>query len=282
MVQTTAVSLLIHFYAWLLCWYPANFRTEFEEEMTAVFTQTMTDAAERDKWTIMMFILRELRDLPLNLAREHWHALTKKELPMTPIKKPEWSFYLAWIILTALCVPVAFIINLIILRIITLAIGDFIYVDGVRHITEDYLFGYTFVPILSLLMGLLQYSLLRRYLPRMGWWVLATAGGWLLGLLLVLSLPVSWGYESWGMDLIFTLLGFSIGVGQWLLLRRRLLRAEWWIGANIVGWGLLALITGNPLHQFDFLLLGFVPTCVTAVVLGLLMNRVQPTGPQGA
>ena len=80
----------------------------------------------------------------------------------------------------------------------------------------------------------------------------------------------------------FDVLGFSIGVGQWLLLRRRLPRAGWWIGANVVGWVLLGLITGDPLHQFDLLALGFLPTCVTAVMIGLLMNQAQPTEPRGA
>ena len=106
---------------------------------------------------------------------------------MSIIKKPEWRFYLAWILLTMLCVPIAFLIDLAIIQcIITNIIGDFIYVDGVRHITEDYLGMYTFVPIAGFLIGLLQYILLRRYLPHMSWWVLVTTGGWLLGLLMIL------------------------------------------------------------------------------------------------
>ncbi len=103
-------------------------------------------------------------------------------------------------------------------------VGDYIYVDGVRYITEDYLWGYFFVPIVGLLTGLLQYGLLRRYLPHMGWWVLDTTGGWLLGALLILisGWLNFWTYESFDIDLAFIVMGFSIGVGQWLLLWRRL------------------------------------------------------------
>ena len=142
---------------------------------------------------------------------------------------------------------------------------------------------YIYVPIVSLLMGVLQYGLLRRYLPRMGWWVLATSGGWLLGLFLISG--SFWfdfcTYESCRIDLAFIVLGLSIGVGQWLLLRRRLPRAGWWIGANVVGWGLLALITSTPLNSYRLFAAGFLPACVTAATLALLMNQAHPAEPQG-
>ena len=197
-------------------------------------------------------------------------------------EKPRWFFYLLWILLTLLCVPIAFFIDLIILRIISLFVGDFIYVGGVRHITEDYLEMYTFIPIVGLLTGVLQYGLLRRFLPQMGWWVAATVGGWLLGEFLTL-IPgwLNWTNPLFNLDLSFVMMGLSIGMGQWLLLRRRLHRASWWIGANVAGWSLLALITeGNSIGQFGLFTLGFLPACATALMLALLMNQVQPTGPQ--
>ncbi len=167
--------------------------------------------------------------------------------------------------------PVAYFLDLIILRIIILFVGDFIYVDGVRHITEDYLGLYTFIPIAGLLTGLLQYGLLRHYLVQMGWWVAATIGGWL-----------NWTSPLFNLDLAFIVMGLSIAGWQWILLRRRLLGAGWWIGANVVGSGLLALIRqGNSFDQFILFTFGFLPACATALMLALLMNQVQRTGPQG-
>ncbi|HET9913863.1 MAG TPA: hypothetical protein VFQ13_18355 [Anaerolineales bacterium] len=196
------------------------------------------------------------------------------------LKKPERSFYLGWIVLTSLCVPIAFFFSLIILKIITNMVGDYVYVNGVRHITEDYLAMYALVPSMSLLTGALQYGLLRLYLPRMGWWVLVTIAGWFLGVLLI-ALP---GWLGWtdaplnNLDLIFLMMGLSIGVSQWLLLRRRLARAGWWIAANVAGWGLLGLITpGNSLDQYGLFTLGFLPACATAAMLALLISRVPPT-----
>ena len=203
---------------------------------------------------------------------------------MTTIKKPEWFFYPAWIIMPVLCVPIAFALYFVITRAIIYFAGEFIYVNGVRHISEDYLLVYIFVPAIGLLTGLLQYGLLRRYLPRMGYWMPATLLGYSLGLLLTLILRealISAGtaaafYQSSAQNVSFIFLGLSIGVSQWLLLRRRLPRAGWWIVANVVGWGLLALIMGGALGLFGIIALGLLPASVTAVTLGLLMNQLPP------
>jgi len=278
---------LTRIFGWLythsLNLYPAGFYAEFGDEIQAVFEATMLEAEKTDWPRILMLFGREIRDWPGAVWREHWSALTKKEVSMTTIhKKPEWFLYPAWIILQVSSIPIAYILSFVILRVITDSVGDYIYVDGVRHITEDYLAMYIFVPIVGLVMGVLQYGLLRRCLPRMGWWVLATTGGWLLGVLLILisGWLNFWTSESFDIDFAFIVLGFSIGVGQWLLLRRRLPRAGWWIGANVVGWFFLGLITDNTLDQFGLLALGFFPACVTAVMLALIMNRAQPAEPQ--
>jgi hypothetical protein len=201
---------------------------------------------------------------------------------ITNNEKPRWLLYPTWIILTSLCVPIAFFLDLVILRIIISFVGEFIYVDGVRHITEDFLSIYPFIPIMGLLTGGIQYGLLRRYLPRMGGWVLATIGGWILGALLI-ARPfwLNWADGSLNLDLAFLLMGFAIGLGQWPLLRRHLPRASCWIGANLAGWGLLALITTrNSLDQFGLFTLGSLPACVTAAMLAVLMNQVKPTQPK--
>ncbi len=270
--------MITRLYAALLRLYPNHFRAQFGDEMKAVFRQAIEGHNRNDK--AFGFFLRELRDLPLNLARTHWRSKVNKEFPMTIIKKPGWGFFPTWVLLTTISIPIAFILDLVILKVITRFVGDFIYVNGVRHITEDYLSTYTFVPIVGLLIGVFQYGLLRRYLPRMGWWVLATVGGWVLGLLLIFisTWLKIWSIESFDLDLAYIVMGLSIGIGQWLLLRRRLSHSGWWVGANFIGWGLLSLLTtGNSIGQYGLLILGFLPACATGVILALLMNQVQPT-----
>jgi hypothetical protein len=57
-------------------------------------------------------------------------------------EKPRWFFYTLWIILTSLCVPVAFFIDLAILKIIIRFVGDFIYVMGCVTLLKI-IWGYT-------------------------------------------------------------------------------------------------------------------------------------------
>ena len=210
------------------------------------------------------------------------HQASMEMLPAS-LKKPEWSFYLGWIVLTSLSVPIAYFFSIITLKIITNIVGDYVFVNGVRHITEDYLAMYVLVPSVSLLTGALQYGLLHRYLTRMGWWVFVTVAGWFLGVLLIV-LP---GWLGWtdtplnNLDLIFLVMGLAIGLTQWLFLRRRLALAGWWIVASALGWGLLGLITpGKSLDQYGLFILGFLPACTTAAMLALLMNRVPPAEPK--
>ncbi len=157
-------------------------------------------------------------------------------------KRPHWLLYPAWMVLSFLCIPGAYFFDFIVRSIITQVVGDLIYVNGARLFTEDFLFAYTFIPMVGLVTGALQYALLRRYLPRMGWWVLATTGGWLLGMLWFL---LTGGNRSLKPGLMFLVMGLAIGIAQWLLLRRRLSQPGWWIVANVIGWGLLALITAG-------------------------------------
>ena len=174
-----------------------------------------------------------------------------------PDKRPDWSFYIAWIFLTTLCLPAAYLVVILLLRIVTSFVGDTLYVNGVQHITEDYLALYFLVPIMGLVTGAAQYGMLRRVLPNMGWWVLSTVGGWLLGALLSIAIRLL-GMEQFNIGLAFLLLGGSIGFGQWLVLRKRLPRAGWWIAANMIGWAVLLLFTkGNAVGQAGLLVIGF-------------------------
>ena len=275
--MNTVIRLAVRSYALLIRFYPRPFREEFGAEMTAVFAESVRAAAQVSKRRLLLVLLRELWDYPFALLREHGRRFAQLESNiMQPNKKPQWFFYPLWIILTMLCVPLTLLPTIATMLIVTAIIGDYIVVDGVRHITEDYLSSYIYIPLVGLLTGFLQYLLLRRYLPRMGWWVFATAGGWLVGLLLAFGLLKKWKSSFADIDVVFVLLGLSIGVGQWLLLRRRLSHAAWWIGANLVGWGLLILLPGNSIGQFGLLVLGLVPACVTAVALALLMNKQTP------
>src|SRR3989304_853762 len=76
------VQVILHLYALLLRLYPRRFRAEFAAAMRAVSAETAEDAARRGKIALITLCLRELRDMPISLLREHLHALTAQEIKM--------------------------------------------------------------------------------------------------------------------------------------------------------------------------------------------------------
>jgi hypothetical protein len=99
-----------------------------------------------------------------------------------------------------------------------------------RAVDEVIIYGLYWMGI-----GAGQWLVLRRCIARAGWWVVASAlGGALVGLAAGTlgnppPVPV---YAAYG------LLGLLLGVPQWMILRRHVRRAAWWLMANSAGWAL--------------------------------------------
>lgn len=184
----------------------------------------------------------------------------------TKHKQPKGFFYAAWILLSTLVIPITLALTFAVLSLIIDQIGGFIFVSGQRRTTEDYLFLFIFVPLFCLLSSFLQYILLRRYLPKMGWWIVATGLGW-VSVWAILQMLFSWFGSNFSITLGFSLIGTLIGFFQWLLLRRRIPQAAWWILANTFGWGLAALGMYTPVKNGSILaqlsLVGVFPALIT-------------------
>jgi hypothetical protein len=188
-------------------------------------------------------------------------------------KKPKWFFYPEWVVLSTLSILFAWLMSWAIISQVERVVGGTMEVAGRTRITEDFLFNYTFVPLLILLTGLLQYLLLRRYLPRMGWWIVATAVGWPLGIVAVYFGNAIWpvvlnANSIWSAALV----GAVIGLAQWLVLRRRVSHAGWGVLATALGWGLVRLIAGEVfISPVELLIIGAVPATVTGLALWWLL-----------
>ena len=70
MKSTVQFSRLV--YAAFMQLYPYKFQVEFADEMQVVFATVVADAAKSGAAFVVVVCLRELRDLPINLLREHW------------------------------------------------------------------------------------------------------------------------------------------------------------------------------------------------------------------
>ncbi len=84
-------------------------------------------------------------------------------------------------------------------------------------------------------LGASQWLMLRRYIQRAGWWIGATAAGWMAGYLwsLLLFPPGSDTSPNLALWLLFLFIGLASGSCQWLLMRLQFERASIWIAVAI-------------------------------------------------
>jgi hypothetical protein len=193
---------------------------------------------------------------------------------MTRSQTPDWFFYPAWVTLHIISVLLGLAVYWALISPIKSIAGDYLVIAGQAHITEDFLLPYIFWPTLALANGLGQYYLLRRYLPGIGWWIGATALGWLLALFGAQSLyratvATTVDVNAMLFELVKILLtGGVIGLAQWLLLRRRVPHAAWWILANVLGWGVSAVFSS----WLDLWVLA-APALATVIAWWLLLDQ---------
>ena len=116
-------------------------------------------------------------------------------------------------------------------------------------------------------LALLQWLILRLWIPKVGWWAPATLFGWVAGPLIGLTiaevifdvidmaLGALAGIETPSF-IVKTLVGYGfigavVGVCQWLVLRRSLARARWWIAVLALAWGVSELAAAGGAELVD-------------------------------
>ncbi len=193
------------------------------------------------------------------------------------IERPGWLFYAGWVVLHVVAVVLAGLLAWWLVAKIADVVGGRIEVAGQSRITEDFLLAYVFFPSVGLLTGLIQRALLHRYIERLRWWIPATVLGWLMpfavGALFNL-LPRDVTVAPLWVIVQLGLLGASIGIPQWWLLRRQFPHAAWWIVAWGIGWGLIVLFnsqTSSALLAF-LLSVAALPAIATAFACWLLLD----------
>ncbi len=134
--------------------------------------------------------------------------------------------------------------------------------------------GYVGVAVGGIVAGELQWLVLRRQVAGAGWWVLAsTVAAAVVGVVVfgvgVVSADVGWVGGA-------GLFGTVVGVLQWLVLRRQVARAGWWVLASTVGW-----VVGGPVGGFvGWAALGAVYGAITGSVLVWLLRQRLPDSDQ--
>jgi len=134
--------------------------------------------------------------------------------------------------------------------------------------------------IAGALAGLYQWALLRKRLNGVGSWIPVTVACWAGGTAIAYGLTKAQDSETLTEWLIFLLAatagGAILGAGQWLLLRRSLKRAQWWIPASALAWALA--VPASNLMPF----LSFPPGVISRVIMGGVLVWLVKAAPDRA
>jgi hypothetical protein len=257
-------SLGLRFIESLLKLYPPRFRHEFYSEIQKVILCRLRDAEQIGQWPSA--VVHEIAELVPSIIQERWHDLgfRKETMMIIANKKPGWFFYFGWVALNASAVIMAWYI--------TFAIMDRVVGE------DDSLILILLFPIIGLLTGILQYILLRRYLPHMGWWIAATFLGWLMPFVwfFIFSRVIIPGSSTVRIVLGMIVLGTTVALPQWWLLRKRVQHAWWWVLVFGLAWGMVGLYDLFTLSDLFPVLLGFavVLAIATSIACWLLLDRL--------
>lgn len=123
------------------------------------------------------------------------------------------------------------------------------------------IYGLSIGSIKSLLEGFV----LRKYKVKWNGWIPASALGWAFGVTVATALPMLGPVVG-----INQLLGgMIVGLSQWIVLKRYLPKAYWWIIASTIG--SFAILSYVPLgYTFFMMLEGFVLFIIAGLFLGIM------------
>jgi hypothetical protein len=150
------------------------------------------------------------------------------------------------------------------------------YFQWIVGTTMGWLFGWLLLPAIALVTAgvgasIVQCLVLVRRIPRAWRWILATTIGWLAGLAIVIPLA--------GMGLFSGMvIGATAGTAQWLLIRKEVHWAGWWIVISALAWatGLSLAPSAESVVLPRIVLSGVMPSVMTGVTLELLWRYPKP------
>ncbi len=172
------------------------------------------------------------------------------------------ALWLRWVIASTLGLAV----GQVLFAMLDATIGDMGELgDGIAH--------YVGLPLAGAAFGFAQWRVLRRFVERSAWGIVAGAIGLLVGYVL--------GFLLAGPPIDFVLgyvfMGTAAAIAQWLALRRRVARSGWWIPASAGAFvaGAIAAVGAAVAGLGDALGSGEVSFVILVLVLGLIVGSIS-------
>jgi hypothetical protein len=141
-----------------------------------------------------------------------------------------WGFWLKWF----LACLAGFVVGIPLFIGLSLLFGDQPSSVVMENAVNGVIHGAEF--------GIAQWLILRRQVPKVGWWVAASIVGFAIGFPLAKTL---FGALSTGLLVAGSagaVVGAIVGIPQWWVLRGRVTGAGWWVLASVVAWMLSAIL----------------------------------------
>jgi hypothetical protein len=196
------------------------------------------------------------------------------------LKQDSWTLWEGWVLATV----VGGLVGMVIVVIVSAIASQ---LEAVSTVALLHVVG----GLEGAALGLAQWLVLRRYVKRLGWWIVATMVGaiaaWLIGLKVSVMLILIFFDSTLSVTLSAALLkaifllgawvGAVLGLTQWLVLRTHVRHGVLWIVANAVAWGLglvVALIGATFVKPGKFGLETALIGATTGTVIGAVIGAV--------
>jgi hypothetical protein len=141
------------------------------------------------------------------------------------------------------------------------------------YLAPGWLAVFALAGVMGLVLGAAQWLVLRANLGGAGWWAAATGLGWAAGFPLGAETAGRLGLVGLPFGLLAGLVtGAALGLLQWLVLRRQVTRAFWWVPVSVFAWA-SALIYYRPGANWLGLLFGLLVGIASGVALLWLVYR---------
>ena len=180
---------------------------------------------------------------------------------LTPIER---NLGLQWVAATVLGWLVGFVVCEALKRLLASVLGT----DGL---------------VIGTAIGIAQWLVLRRQIAPTRWWVFASIIGFGVGK--AVGEAVVHGFPTViGAGLTGAVIGLSLGVAQWLVLRHYVSRAGWWVPATIlawgIGWSVISLVEDVADQSTPVVyVVGATGAAVAGIITALTLIRLRRPGP---
>ena len=194
-------------------------------------------------------------------------TLPNNEVPLQ--KKSSWLFLLLWVLATVIGAGLGFTSGLY--------LGNRLPASPILPVI---ILAFFLVNFAGIAATCLQWVVLSIFIKRSFAWLVTGLIGWCFPFAAILLLFVHITGQS--ADLIAAG-GLTAGFLQWLIMRKWVPRAGWWILANTIGWTLVVVLLSRPAPfqlpsswgYWSMLPLPFFPGVITGITMILLMRSAD-------